>query len=177
MVGISLLLATALPFSEMDYRIIADYDFDVLTNTTTRASSCTNVLFSAFDCFGGELLYTPAGTNGILQISATKQGYLTYAGDAVSPENTIFITMCRATNTALKAALAVGWIYQAATNNILTVTPGREMEPYEVPLSDVQPGSTLIIRPSDEVQRDRVFRIDRIIFARKRKHGFYIIIR
>ena len=177
MVGVCLLLATVLPFSELDYKVVADYDFNELTNATTRASSCTNILFSAFDCFGGELLYTPAGTNGILQISATKQGYLTYAGDAVSPKNTIFITMCKAPNTAQKAALAVGWIYQATTNNILTVTPGCEMEPYEVPLSDVQPGSTLIIRPSDEVQRDRVFRIDRIIFARKREHGFYFIIR
>lgn len=169
----------ALPFDKNEHWIVEDYGFDELENNGGKPLACTNMLVDALSDFFGDLLYIPARTNGVLQISnTTKRGLLAYRGKAVSPQNLLFVRACKFTGTPKKAKLAIDIVHGAATNRVSEMEFNYdEMEWRDVALSDAQSGDTLIMQPNDNIEGKRRFLIDRIIFARKKKHGFYIIIR
>lgn len=170
--------SATLLFDDYDYRTIKDYDFESVSNSTGSAKLCLGMIVDDPECFGGELVYAPKYSGGILQISSSKKrGYLTYAGDAVSPENTLFIRVCKASGTVQKAKLSIDSAYEGTTNSLAELSVDYEMAVYEVPLTGTRQNATLIFQPNDNVASSRQFLIDTISFARKRSHGFCIIIR
>lgn len=170
MVGVCLLLATVLPFSELDYKVVADYDFNELTNASGNSVEITDNFSALVPGFSGNKLYIPAMTNGVLQISSSSnRGHLICSNENVSADCTMFIRASKMNNTPQKTMLSIG-----PTN----VTVTFEMDWLEpIALSTVATDGSIIIQPNDETERNRRILIDRIIFAREREHGFYFIIR
>ena len=181
MVGVCLLLATALPFSELDYKVIADYDFEELTNTGGNSIDITANFSARVPGFSGDKIYIPANTNGVLQISSSsKRGHLIYSNENVGSDCTMFIRASKMHKTPIKTNISIGPYGESPSGLATNVTVTFEMDWLEpVPLSAVAPDGSIIIQPNDETETEsnRRILIDRIIFARKREHGFYFIIR
>ena len=151
-------LVAAAPFEGGGWRVVCDYGFDEMVNN------------------GG--IYMPSRTNGVVQISASsgKQGVLSFAGEGVSPENTLFVLACRLTDTK-KVDLAVDCVSGCETNNLAVLKLDRyDMAWHEIELARAQKGGTLLFRP-DETASDSRILIDRIVFARKLDNAFYIILK
>ena len=172
-------LAAALPFSDIDFRTVADYDFSELTNTSGNSKACESCLTNSLSCFSGERLYIPSHTNGVIQISSTDhRGHLIYTGEAADGENVLFIRACKMSNTPKKTMLSIGPYGEDATGCATNVSISFEMDWLDaVPLAGVCDGGSLIIQPNDDKEGNRRILVDRIIFARRREHGFYFIIR
>ena len=179
MVGVCLLLATALPFSELDYKVVADYDFNELTNTGGNSIEITDNFSALLPDFSGDKLYIPAKTNGVLQVSSSdKRGNLIYSGIGTDSNCVMFIRACKMNNTPQKTMLSIGPYDDMTGGNATNITISFEMNWLEaIPLFGITGNSGIIIRPNDDKERNRRILIDRIIFARERKHGFYFIIR
>ena len=180
MVGVCLLLAAALPFGELDYRVVADYDFNELTNTNPKATiDITGSISETIPDFSGERLYIPADTNGVLQISSSsRRGHLVCSNENVSADCTMFMRASKMNNTPKKTKISIGPYGENPSGLATNVTVTFEMDWLEpIALSTVATDGSIIIQPNDETESNRRILIDRIIFARKREHGFYFIIR
>lgn len=179
MVGVCLLLAAVLPFSELDYKVVADYDFDELTNASGNSVEITDNFSALVPGFSGNKLYIPAMTNGVLQISSSSnRGHLICSNENVSADCTMFIRASKMNKTPQKTKLSIGPYGESPSGSATNVTVTFEMDWLEpIALSTVATDGSIIIQPNDETERNRRILIDRIIFARKREHGFYLIIR
>lgn len=179
MVGVCLLLATVLPFSELDYRVVADYDFNELTNARGNSVEITDNFSALVPGFSGSKLYIPAMTNGVLQISSSSnRGRLICSNENVSADCTMFIRASKMNKTPQKTKLSIGPYGESPSGSATNLTVTFEMDWLEpVALSTVATDGSIIIQPNDETESNRRILIDRIIFARKREHGFYFIIR
>ena len=179
MVGVCLLLATVLPFSELDYKVVADYDFNELTNTSGNSVEITDNFSALVPGFSGNKLYIPAMTNGVLQISSSSnRGHLICSNENVSADCTMFIRASKMNKTPQKTKLSIGPYGESPSGSATNVTVTFEMDWLEpIALSTVATDGSIIIQPNDETESNRRILIDRIIFARRREHGFYFIIR
>ncbi len=171
-------LVAAAPFEGDGWRVVCDYGFDEMVNDGGNSRSCDGAFPESLSCFGGNGLYMPSRTNGVVQISASrgKQGVLSFAGEGVSPENTLFVLACRLTKT-LKVDLAVDCVVGCETNNLAVCKLDcGNMAWHEIELSRAQKGGTLLFRP-DETAYDSRILIDRIVFARRLDNALCIILK
>lgn len=171
-------LVAAAPFEGDGWRVVCDYGFDEMVNNGGNPRSCDGAFPESLSCFGGHSLYMPSHTNSVVQISASsgKQGVLSFAGEGVSPENTLFVLACRLTDTK-KVDLAVDCVSGCETNNLAVLKLDRyDMAWHEIALARAQKGGTLLFRPDEEAKDSRIL-IDRIVFARKLDNAFYIILK
>ena len=175
--GIAAHPATITPFAGDDWRIVFDYDFDEVVNETKTSKRYEPPFHEALSCFCGDMLYVPAQTNGVMQISSSSaQGYLAYTGEGATSENTLFLFACKLTTTK-KVDLAVDCVLGGETNNLAVINLDVDnMSWSEIGLEGVGKADTLLFRP-DESARDSRILIDRIVFARKLDNAFYIIIK
>lgn len=171
-------LVAADPFDGDDWRVVCDYGFDEMVNDGGNPRGCDGAFPESLSCFGGNGLYMPKYTNGVVQISASggKLGVLSCGGEGVSPENTLFVLACRLTSTK-KVDLAVDCVSGCSTNNLAVRTLERDnMAWHEIELSRAQKGGILLFRP-DETAKDPRILIDRIVFARRLDNAFCIILK
>ena len=178
MVGVCLLLATVLPFSELDYRVVADYDFNELTNTSGKVIACEDMLVDDLECFTGSYLRIPAYTNGIVQISVnTNKGHLVYNVGDKAAWNEIFI-YARKTGSSPKTCLLFADLMddnQIVEDCRVTITTNSAC--YRFAFDEPVENRRIMFHQRYDIKSTYLIWIDRIIFAREREHGFYFIIR
>lgn len=170
--------AAALPFDEYDYRVVADYDFDELSNPSGQVKDCSGMLVDGLACFSGEILRMPTNSTGIVQISVSSRiGFLEYNGKYAAPENVLHVRARKPKEKPGKWLFFADAISNGITNNLGTVSIGMDFEWYSFPLDSLNGGETISLHQDTSLSTERIILIDRIIFARKRNHGFYLIIR
>ena len=178
MVGVCLLLATVLPFSELDYRVVADYDFNELTNTGGNSIDITANFSALVPGFSGDKIYIPAKTNGILQISSSSAiGRLEYSTNETFNVDRMYVFARKPVASPDLWLMYADSVHDGATNNICVFDLTNEFEWYCVELNGLDADETLVLHQNLSISSSRRIWIDRIIFARERKHGFYFIIR
>lgn len=180
MVGVCLLLATVLPFSELDYKVVADYGFEelVCNNPEWMWTNLEDYPFSGVKV----RVYTEQP--GILLLSTTDtRGYLIMPPESRNEATTLFVYAKKYSNDDFKSEaskMPIAWTSEAdpaKTNifaNVLIDTNFCWCSAIDI--SSISKDADLLINYGTVKSHRRVW-IDRIIFARERKHGFYFIIR
>lgn len=178
-------VSTGLPFSVANNRILADYDFNELTNLSKSVKNCTGLLTNSLACFSGDMLRIPTNSIGVIQIStSSNRGFLRYNGD-VAASDTLFVLACKRPSSLKSLKLSIDRIAPGGiTNNLQIAELSTDFKWFEVHLDKANGQGTLIFQPCHSKGNsiiytngsNRVLLIDRIVFTRKRTHGFYITI-
>ena len=172
-------LATALPFSDFDYRIAADYDFSELT---TSNISYENFVPSKYGyTFSGAKMRIMAGCPGMLLLSTTEsRGYLIMPPESRNGAEALFVSAKKFSDDDFKSEnskMPIVWVSGAETNELARVPLETNFcWSAAIDISSIPATADLLINYGSVKSNRRVW-IDRIIFARKRRHGFRFIIR
>ena len=172
--------STSLPFNEDEYKVIkgCDYDFDNLSNHTAKVIACETMLTDTLPCFSGDVLRLPTNTTGIIQISVSKKvGFLEYVANRDIYADHLFIRARKNKTSPQKWLMYVDDVYDGCTNSLGWVNISYDFEWYVFNLNNLKAGEKLVLHQDNSISTARIIWIDRIIFARKRKHGFCIFIR
>jgi len=168
----------SLPFDVLDYRIAADYGFDGLSNPSGRVKDCAELLTGDLACFSGEYLRMPTNSTGIIQISVSENiGYLEYEASGDFEADMLYVRARKRNASPDKWLMYVDDVCDGATNELGVVDITLDFEWYAFALDGLKAGERLVLHQDLGISSRRIILIDRIIFARKKKHGFYIIIR
>lgn len=179
MSGVCILLVAALPFSEMDYRLVADYDFSELSTSNTSYEHFVPDKYGY--AFSGVKIRMMAGSPGMLLLSTNdSRGYLIMPPESRNGGDALFLSAKKFSDDDFKSEnsrMPIAWTSGAETNEFARVLIETNFcWSAAIDISSIPADADILINYGT-AQYNRKVWIDRIIFAKEREHGFYLIIR
>ena len=171
--------AAALPFDTYDYRVVADYDFCGISTSNKRYEYFAPSKYG-YEFFAARVRIMADNPGMLLLSTEDNRGYLTMPPSSRNGADTLFISAKKFSDDDFKSEksqMPIVWSSGAETGNFASVQLDTNFcWSGAVDFSSVPQDSDILINYGSVKSNRRVW-IDRIIFARKRNHGFYLIIR
>lgn len=150
--------------------VTAKIDFYGLSNATATTVQFTDIS-NSYPGFYGELLYLPADSAGVVQISKSSgsPGYLEYGIPSLMEDTTLFVSARKPAGAPKKYDLGI-----STANTNITVSLDYDFATNSVYLGSLDSGSSVRFGPTDTGSGDRRILVDMLCFVSGYAAGYSI---